>query len=44
MRDAPAAIAAYSRAVSLNPALATSWEALQRLYRITGQRERAEEA
>lgn len=36
LRDAPRAIDAFLRAVALNPALATSWEMLERLYRITG--------
>jgi len=33
-RDAPAAIAAFERAVQLNPALPASWKALQNLYRM----------
>jgi tetratricopeptide (TPR) repeat protein len=37
LRDLPRAIAAFSRAVSLNPALTTSWVMLQRLYRLTGE-------
>jgi tetratricopeptide (TPR) repeat protein len=36
MRDAPRAIDAFLRAVNLNPALPTSWRALQSLYRMTG--------
>jgi tetratricopeptide (TPR) repeat protein len=34
-----AAIAAYQRAVDLNPALLASWQALAALYRATGQRQ-----
>jgi tetratricopeptide (TPR) repeat protein len=37
LRDAPRAIEAFSRAVSINPALATSWMMLERLYRMTGE-------
>src|SRR5262249_48344626 len=37
MRDAPRAIDAFLRGVSLNPALATSWNMLERLYRMTGE-------
>src|SRR5262245_956214 len=37
MRDAPRAIDAFLRGVSLNPALMTSWSMLERLYRMTGQ-------
>jgi tetratricopeptide (TPR) repeat protein len=36
LRDAPRAIDAFSRAVNLNPALATSWMMLERLYRMIG--------
>ena len=36
MRDAPRAIDAFLRAVSLNPALVASWSMLERLYRVTG--------
>jgi tetratricopeptide (TPR) repeat protein len=36
LRDAPRAIAAFLQAVNLNPALATSWIMLERLYRMTG--------
>ncbi len=36
-RDPLAAIAAYLRAVNLNPALPASWQALQILFRSTGQ-------
>ena len=35
-RDAPRAIEAFLRAVNFNPALATSWSMLQRLYDMTG--------
>jgi tetratricopeptide (TPR) repeat protein len=41
LRDAPPAIDAFLRAVSINPALATSWSMLERLYRMTGQIENA---
>ncbi|HWJ36570.1 MAG TPA: sulfotransferase [Steroidobacteraceae bacterium] len=37
LRDAPAAIQAYLRAVNLNPALPASWRALNLLFRSTGQ-------
>src|SRR5262245_3920266 len=36
LRDAPRAIDAFRQGVSLNPALATSWGLLERLYRMTG--------
>jgi tetratricopeptide (TPR) repeat protein len=36
LRDAPRAIDAFLRAVDINPALATSWSLLERLYRMTG--------
>jgi tetratricopeptide (TPR) repeat protein len=36
-RDAARAIDAFTRAVNLNPPLATSWIMLERLYRLTGQ-------
>jgi tetratricopeptide (TPR) repeat protein len=36
LRDAPRAIDAFLRAVDINPALATSWTMLERLYRMTG--------
>jgi tetratricopeptide (TPR) repeat protein len=36
LRDAPRAIEAFLQAVRLNPALATSWIMLERLYRMTG--------
>jgi tetratricopeptide (TPR) repeat protein len=41
LRDLPRAIAAFSQAVSLNPALLTSWMMLERLYRATGDTNRA---
>jgi len=41
LRDAPRAIDAFLRAVNINPALATSWSMLERLYRITGEVENA---
>jgi tetratricopeptide (TPR) repeat protein len=44
LRDLPHAIAAFSRAVSLNPALTTSWVMLERLYRAAGETERANAA
>ena len=39
--DKPLAIESFSRAVSLNPALSTSWAMLERLCRVTGQVENA---
>jgi len=36
MRDAPHAIEAFHRGVTINPALAASWSMLERLYRLTG--------
>jgi len=36
LRDAPRAIEAFLRGVNLNPALATSWSMLERLYRMAG--------
>ena len=36
LRDAPRAIQAFSEAVTLNPALTSSWIMLERLYRMTG--------
>ncbi len=36
LRDAPRAIDAFLRGVSVNPALAASWSMLERLYRLTG--------
>jgi len=44
LRDAARAIDAFSRAVNNNPALATSWSMLERLYRMTGQVENAAKA
>jgi tetratricopeptide (TPR) repeat protein len=41
LRHAPRAIDAFLRAVSINPALPTSWSMLERLYRMTGQVENA---
>jgi tetratricopeptide (TPR) repeat protein len=43
-RDAPAAIEALTRAVQLNPALPASWAMLERLYRMTGDADRAANA
>jgi len=37
LADSPAAIAAYGRAVTLNPALPASWKALAVLYRAAGR-------
>src|SRR5262245_36956561 len=36
LRDAPRAIQAFLRGVDINPALAKSWNMLERLFRITG--------
>jgi len=41
LRDARRAIDAFLQAVKLNPALATSWSMLERLYRITGDAKNA---
>ncbi|MBV8359588.1 MAG: sulfotransferase [Deltaproteobacteria bacterium] len=41
LRDAPRAIEAFLRGVDVNPALATSWSMLERLYRLTGDEENA---
>src|SRR5262249_42701771 len=41
MRDAPRAIDAFLRSVSLNAALAPSWSMLERLYRVMGEAESA---
>jgi tetratricopeptide (TPR) repeat protein len=41
LRDGPRAIDAFMRGVNLNPALATSWSMLERLYRLTGDVENA---
>jgi tetratricopeptide (TPR) repeat protein len=43
-RSAQPAIAAFTRAVALNPSLPASWRALQALYRITGQKPQADHA
>jgi tetratricopeptide (TPR) repeat protein len=43
-RSAPAAIAAFERAISLNPALPGSWRTLQGLYGMAGRRADAENA
>ena len=42
LRDAPRAIDAFLRAVDINPALATSWRMLERLYRLSGDERNAE--
>jgi tetratricopeptide (TPR) repeat protein len=44
LREAEPAIEAYLRAVNLNPALPASWNALQTLFRMTGQAANAEMA
>jgi tetratricopeptide (TPR) repeat protein len=44
LRDVSRAIDAFLRAVSLNPALSTSWNMLERLYRMTGDLANAEKA
>jgi tetratricopeptide (TPR) repeat protein len=44
LRSAEAAIAAFLRAVNLNPALPASWNALQALFRMTGQETNAKMA
>lgn len=44
MREAAPAIEAFLRAVNLNPALPASWNALQVLFRMTGQTANAEMA
>jgi tetratricopeptide (TPR) repeat protein len=41
LRDAPRAISAFLRGVEINPALATSWSMLERLYRLTGDERNA---
>ena len=41
LRDAPRAIDAFLQAVDINPALATSWIMLERLYRLTGDERNA---
>jgi tetratricopeptide (TPR) repeat protein len=37
LRDVPHAIEAFAQAVNINPALAPSWNMLERLYRMTGE-------
>src|SRR6516225_1344276 len=44
LRDAPRAIEAFLRGVHLNSALKTSWTMLERLYRMTGESQRATKA
>jgi tetratricopeptide (TPR) repeat protein len=44
LKDAPNAIDALLRAVNINPALPASWNMLERLYRLTGDAEKAETA
>jgi predicted Zn-dependent protease len=44
LRDAPAAAAAFSRAVTLNPSLRASWSTLAALLRMHGRTEEAEQA
>ncbi len=44
LRQAPQAIEAFERAVSINPALPASWRMLESLYRMTGQPQRAAHA
>lgn len=44
LRQAPEAIAAFRRAVSLSPALPASWGMLEGLYRLCGQRAEAAQA
>ena len=41
LRDTPRAIDAFLRGVDINPALATSWNMLERLYRLTGHKKNA---
>src|SRR5580692_11410253 len=41
LRNAPRAIDAFLRGVDINPALATSWSMLERLYRLTGDEKNA---
>jgi tetratricopeptide (TPR) repeat protein len=41
LRDGPRAIEAFLRGVDINPALATSWSMLERLYRLTGDEKNA---
>jgi tetratricopeptide (TPR) repeat protein len=44
LKQAPQAIAAFARAVSMNPALPVSWSMLEGLYRMTGQSSGASES
>jgi tetratricopeptide (TPR) repeat protein len=44
LRDAPRAIEAFLRAVSINPTLTASWSMLERLYRMTGDSQNAAQA
>jgi tetratricopeptide (TPR) repeat protein len=44
LRSAPEAIVAFEQAVKLNSSLRASWEALQVLYRMTGQTAHADKA
>jgi tetratricopeptide (TPR) repeat protein len=44
LRDAPRAIEAFLRAVSINPTLTASWSMLERLYRLTGDSQNAAQA
>ncbi len=41
LRDAPAAIEAFMRAVNINPALPAGWRTLASLYKMTGQPQNA---
>ena len=41
LRDAPRALAAFERAVHINPALKDSWNALESLHRMTGNPDKA---
>ena len=41
LRDAPRALLAFERAVSINPALCASWSALESLHRVTGNLNKA---
>ena len=44
LHDAPQAVCSFERAVQLNPALPSSWQSLQTLYRMTGRPTDAETA
>jgi predicted Zn-dependent protease len=44
LKDAPNAIDALLRAVNINPALPASWNMLERLYRLTGDADKADTA